>query len=79
LATNRESALEVALIGVLAAADLQGVDVRGLANHAKELISLYPGIPAGDDGRSVGAAEEVDKAVSVIEEGKRASEVGNTQ
>ncbi|AZF63733.1 hypothetical protein [Pseudomonas sp. LBUM920] len=73
MATNREGALEIALIGVLAAADQQGLDLKGLGLHAKELISLYPSESLNSDERVARAVNEIDKAYAKVAEGKRLS------
>ena len=73
MATNREGALEIALIGVLAAADQQGLDLKALGVRAKELISLYPSESLNRDERAAGAVHEIDKAHAKVAEGKRLS------
>ncbi|MBM1191573.1 hypothetical protein [Pseudomonas weihenstephanensis] len=73
MATNREGALEIALIGVLAAADQQGLDLKALGVRAKELISLYPSESLNSDERAAGAVHEIDKAHAKVAEGKRLS------
>ncbi|TWS02807.1 hypothetical protein [Pseudomonas mandelii] len=74
MSTERERALEIALIGVLSAVDQQGVALTDLTERAKQLISLYPREALNGEAHAQGAVAEIERARANIEEGKRLSE-----
>lgn len=72
MATDREIALEVALIAVVKAAEKQGFDLKQLLDKAAEVISTFPEQDAEREARIAAACTEISDAHAAVLTGKRA-------
>jgi len=71
MATDREIALEIALISVVKAAEKQGIELKSLLDVAVEVVSTFPQQDLDRDARVASACLEISHAHTAVLTGER--------